>query len=117
MIDSPEPKPVRPAATVMLVRDTSVDRSGGLEVFLMRRHGAMEFAAGMTVFPGGGVDERDREAGLAGNRAWYGPEPTWWAERFGIEVDLAEALVCAAARETFEAVSYTHLTLPTILLV
>lgn len=96
------PVPVRPAATVMLVRDTSVDSPGGLEVFLMRRHAAMEFAAGMTVFPGGGVDDRDREAGLAGNGAWYGPEPEWWAGRFGIETDLAEALVCAAARETFE---------------
>ena len=42
------------------------------------------------------------EAGLVGNRAWYGPEPAWWADRFGIEADLAEALVCAAARETFE---------------
>ena len=30
------------------------------------------------------------------------PAPDWWAERFGIEEDLAEALVCAAARETFE---------------
>jgi 8-oxo-dGTP pyrophosphatase MutT (NUDIX family) len=71
-------------------------------VFLMRRHGAMAFAAGMTVFPGGGVDDRDRDAGLIGRGAWYGPEPDWWAERFGIETDLAEALVCAAARETFE---------------
>ncbi|OIN82731.1 NUDIX hydrolase, partial [Mycobacterium malmoense] len=26
----------------------------------------------------------------------------WWAQRFGTEPDLAEALVCAAARETFE---------------
>jgi 8-oxo-dGTP pyrophosphatase MutT (NUDIX family) len=93
-----EPVPVRPAATVMLIRDTHE----GISVFLMRRHGAMEFAAGMTVFPGGGVDDRDRDAGLVGNRAWYGPEPAWWAQRFGIETDLAEALVCAAARETFE---------------
>ena len=37
-----EPLAVRPAATVMLVRDTGVDC---LEVFLMRRHAAMEFAA------------------------------------------------------------------------
>ena len=93
-----EPTPVRPAATVMLVRDTS----DGISVFLMRRHAAMEFAAGMTVFHGGGVDERDRNADLQGVGAWYGPEPDWWAERFGIESDLAEALVCAAARETFE---------------
>jgi len=114
--DGLEPVAIRPAATVMLLRDAPAPGDGGqgrspeksstsagrLEVFLMRRHGAMEFAAGMTVFPGGGVDERDREAGLAGNRAWYGPDPAWWAERFGIEADLAEALVCAAARETFE---------------
>lgn len=98
MSRSAEPLPVRPAATVMLVRDVPA----ALEVFLMRRHAAMEFAAGMTVFPGGGVDDRDREAGLIGHRAWYGPEPAWWAERFGIDDDLAEALVCAAARETFE---------------
>jgi 8-oxo-dGTP pyrophosphatase MutT (NUDIX family) len=97
--DHEEPLPVRPAATVMLVRDKPADR---IEVFLMRRHAAMEFAAGMTVFPGGGVDDRDRDAGLVGNGAWYGPEPGWWAQRFGIADDLAEALVCAAARETFE---------------
>ncbi len=98
MSEDLEPRPVRPAATVMLVRDTA----DGISVFLMRRHAAMEFAAGMTVFPGGGVDERDRDGGLAGRGAWYGPEPQWWADRFGIEADLAEALVCAAARETFE---------------
>ena len=98
MNETLEPRPVRPAATVMLVRDTAE----GISVFLMRRHAAMEFAAGMTVFPGGGVDERDRDGGLAGRGAWYGPEPHWWATRFGIEADLAEALVCAAARETFE---------------
>ena len=98
---TPEPIAVRPAATVMLVR-AAAPAPTGLEVFLMRRHAAMEFAAGMTVFPGGGVDERDRDADLSRNGAWYGPEPDWWAERFGIEADLAEALVCAAARETFE---------------
>jgi 8-oxo-dGTP pyrophosphatase MutT (NUDIX family) len=84
----------RPAATVMLVRDTA----DGITVFLMRRHAAMEFAAGVMVFPGGGVDDRDRNAEIA----WTGPPPSWWAQRFGIETDLAEALLCAAARETFE---------------
>ena len=64
----------------------------------MRRHSAMEFVAGVMVFPGGGVDDRDRTADIA----WFGPEPTWWAERLGVDVGLAEALVCAAARETFE---------------
>ncbi|OBJ22384.1 NUDIX hydrolase, partial [Mycobacterium colombiense] len=93
---SPDETPLvaRPAATVMLVRDDP----GGIAVFLMRRHAQMEFAAGTVVFPGGGVDDRDRNADIA----WAGPPPQWWAQRFGIEPDLAEALVCAAARETFE---------------
>ncbi|BBZ45161.1 NUDIX hydrolase [Mycobacterium parmense] len=89
-----EPLPTRPAATVMLVRDAP----GGLDVFLMRRHSKMEFAPGTMVFPGGGVDDRDRNADIA----WAGPPPDWWAQRFGIAPDLAAALVCAAARETFE---------------
>jgi 8-oxo-dGTP pyrophosphatase MutT (NUDIX family) len=93
-----QPLVPRPAATVMLVRDTA----DGLAVFLMRRHAKMHFAAGTMVFPGGGVDERDRDADLPGRGAWAGPPPQWWAERFGIEAGLAEALVCAAARETFE---------------
>ena len=88
----------RPAATVMLIRDTEAASGTGLSVFLMRRHSAMEFAAGVMVFPGGGVDDRDRNADIA----WAGPPPSWWAQRFGVETDLAEALVCAAARETFE---------------
>jgi len=92
--DQPPPLTPRPAATVMLIRDTT----DGIAVFLMRRHSQMEFAAGTMVFPGGGVDDRDRNADIA----WAGPPPQWWAQRFGIEPDLAEALVCAAARETFE---------------
>ena len=54
----PAPSMPRPAATVMLVRDTAE----GIKVFLMRRHSAMEFVAGVMVFPGGGVDDRDRGA-------------------------------------------------------
>jgi 8-oxo-dGTP pyrophosphatase MutT (NUDIX family) len=93
----PPPLTPRPAATVMLIRDRP-DDPGGISVFLMRRHSAMEFAAGVMVFPGGGVDDRDRNAKIA----WAGPPPSWWAQRFAIDTELAEALVCAAARETFE---------------
>ena len=89
------PLPARPAATVMLVRDIDAD---GIEVFLMRRHRAMEFVGGVVVFPGGGVDDRDRSADID----WHGPPPSWWAQRLGVDEDLALALVCAAARETFE---------------
>jgi 8-oxo-dGTP pyrophosphatase MutT (NUDIX family) len=84
----------RPAATVMLLRDAA----DGVNVFLLQRHSGMEFAPGTTVFPGGGVDDRDRNADID----WVGPEPAWWAQRMGVSEDLALALVCAAARETFE---------------
>jgi 8-oxo-dGTP pyrophosphatase MutT (NUDIX family) len=84
----------RNAATVILARDGG----SGVEVFLLRRVAGMAFAGGMTVFPGGGVDQRDADASVA----WTGPEPDWWAERFGCDVGLARALVCAAVRETFE---------------
>jgi len=97
-----QPLVARPAATVMLVRDNAASPAAGsdsgLDVFLMRRHAKMQFAAGVMVFPGGGVDDRDRNADIA----WAGPPPQWWAQRFGIEPALASALVCAAARETFE---------------
>ena len=45
----------KPAATVMLLRDTS----GGIEVFMLRRTTAAAFASGMYVFPGGRVDTAD----------------------------------------------------------
>ncbi len=89
-----DPLVPRPAATVMLVRDTR----DGIKVFLMRRHRQMDFVAGVMVFPGGGVDDRDRNADIA----WHGPDKDWWAGRLGVDAELAEALVCAAARETFE---------------
>ncbi len=85
----------RAASTVVLVRDGD----GGPEVFLMRRQPTMAFAAGMAVFPGGGVDERDGDD-LA--LPWAGPTPAEWALRLGVDAGTAVELVCAAVRETFE---------------
>ncbi|MEY3456840.1 MAG: hypothetical protein RIR38_1102, partial [Actinomycetota bacterium] len=48
--------PVRPAATVMLVRDHPLN---GLEVFMLQRTMSAVFAKGMYVFPGGRVDAAD----------------------------------------------------------
>lgn len=45
----------RPAATVLLVRDTP----DGVEVFMERRHHQSGFVAGAYVFPGGRVDPED----------------------------------------------------------
>ena len=53
--------PVRPAATVMLVRDHPLN---GLEVFMLQRTMSAVFAKGMYVFPGGRVDAADDTADL-----------------------------------------------------
>jgi len=58
----------------------------------------MAFAAGLCVFPGGGVDHRDFDHAVA----WTGPRPSEWATRLGTDEATARALVCAAVRETFE---------------
>lgn len=88
--------PVEPrhAATVILMRPSS----DGPEVYYLRRQVSMDFAGGMCVYPGGGVDPRDFDATVA----WAGPSPASWAERLGCDEETARALVCAAVRETFE---------------
>lgn len=93
-----EPAEAKAAATVVLVRDGD-GAPGGLDVYLLRRHVGMAFAAGMSVFPGGGVDPRDAELDLS---LWAGPSPQEWAERMDCTVEQAVELLCAAVRETFE---------------
>ena len=51
----------RPAATVILARDTS----DGIEVFMMQRTTEVAFAKGMHVFPGGGLDPADHHEEIA----------------------------------------------------
>jgi 8-oxo-dGTP pyrophosphatase MutT (NUDIX family) len=83
------PAPVRPAATVLLLR--TVD--SGFEVYLLRRAPTMAFASGMYAFPGGAVDPAD-SAGppLAGG----------WGARLGRPEPEAQAVVRAAVRELIE---------------
>ncbi|PVG82396.1 NUDIX hydrolase [Nocardioides gansuensis] len=88
------PAEPRDAATVVLLRDGD----DGPEVYLLRRQASMAFAAGMCVFPGGGVDPRDFDHSVA----WAGPSPAEWAARLGCDEAMARALVCSAVRETFE---------------
>lgn len=92
------PAEPRSASTVVLLR-AGDGRPGGLESYLLRRHIGMEFAAGMSVFPGGGVDERDCDLDPA---LWAGPAPEEWATRMDCSPEVAKELVCAAVRETFE---------------
>jgi len=89
----------RDAATVILVRPGP--GGSGVEVFLLRRTRALEFAPGACVFPGGSVDERDADPAIAEER-WVGPSPADLGQLLGIAAERARALVCAAVRETFE---------------
>ena len=89
-----QPAEPRDAATVVLLREAQ----GAPELYLLRRQTSMAFAAGMCVFPGGGVDERDFDVSIA----WAGPSPAQWAQLLGVDEARARALVCAAVRETFE---------------
>lgn len=110
----------RRAATVMLLRDgagadagtdaAASEESGagtqagagaadpGLAVHLVRRRTSMPFAAGAYAYPGGGVDPRDDDIQVG----WAGPARSWWAARLGVDEAGAQAVVCAAVRETYE---------------
>lgn len=80
-----EPVATRPAATVLLLRDTAQ----GLEVLMTRRAATASFAPGAYVFPGGTIDAQDAAChALADHR------PTQTAEH------LTPAI--AAIRESFE---------------
>ncbi len=78
----------RPAATIMLLRDGPDE----VEVFMVVRHHAIDFASGALVFPGGRVEETDHELAA---RPQDCPNPG----RLSTE-DLAFRV--AAIRETFE---------------
>ncbi|WP_327368253.1 NUDIX hydrolase [Streptomyces sp. NBC_01217] len=87
------------AATVMLLRDPAADTEGGPAVHMLRRRASMAFAGGAYAYPGGGVDPRDDDR-LVG---WAGPALESWAERLGVGTSAeAQAIVCAAVRETYE---------------
>ncbi len=78
----------RPAATIMLLRDGP----DGIEVFMVVRHHAIDFAGGALVFPGGRVEESDQELAA---RPQDCPNPD------DLDPD-AMAFRIAAIRETFE---------------
>lgn len=85
--------PPAPASTVVLVRDSS----GGMEVFLVRRHGDSAFMGGAHVFPGGRVDDGDRES----SRLSGGVQRVT-SRMADVDRPTALAFYAAAVRETFE---------------
>ncbi|MBH1958109.1 MAG: MBL fold metallo-hydrolase [Burkholderiales bacterium] len=80
-----DPAPTRPAATVLLLRDTPQ----GIEVLMTRRSMTASFAPGAFVFPGGGIDAADAQAHAQSTR------------RAG-QGDLQLTQAIAAIRESFE---------------
>src|SRR3954466_2642294 len=80
-----EPAVPKPAATVLLLRDTPA----GLEVLMTRRSAQASFAPGAYVFPGGAIDAADAQChGIADRRA--------------SQPDQALTQAIAAIRESFE---------------
>ena len=80
-----EPPPTRPAATVLLLRDTQ----DGIEILMTRRSPTASFAPGAYVFPGGGIDAADSQSHDI-------------AARRPAQSDLHLTQAIAAIRESFE---------------
>ena len=80
-----DPAPLRPAATVLLLRDTP----HGIEVLMTRRSTTASFAPGAYVFPGGCIDAADAAAHAQSTRR-------------ASQSDLQLTQAVAAIRESFE---------------
>jgi 8-oxo-dGTP pyrophosphatase MutT (NUDIX family) len=90
--------PVRPAATVVMLRDAP----GGLEVFLIKRHGLSDVLGGAYVFPGGKVDSGDA---LLDMQAHLDTQPARLHAVLGepqLEALAAAGIYVTALREAFE---------------
>lgn len=95
MTTNSTPAVPRPAATVILARNVS----DGIEVFMMERTTAVEFAKGMHVFPGGALDRTDHHPDIAS--LCVGLDDRVASQTLGIEQG-GLAYWVAAIRECFE---------------
>ncbi len=90
-----ENRPAVDAATVMVVRD----HPAGLQVLLQERHVETDFVGGALVFPGGRVEDRDRDLPAA---LRSGGDIDGVAAALGTDARGALGLLVGAARESFE---------------
>ncbi len=81
-----EPVPIRPAATILLLRDEPE-----FQVLMVKRHHQIDFASGALVFPGGKTHAGDHD-------------PVWADHAIGwaAEAPDQQALRVAAVREVYE---------------
>ena len=90
--------PVRPAATVIMLRDGA----GGLEVFLLKRHGLSDVLGGAFVFPGGKVDAADARLDMEVHLDQPLSDLHTALNEADIDAITAASLYVAAVREVFE---------------
>lgn len=90
--------PPRAAASVVLLRDGAA----GLEVFLVKRHGASQVLGGAHVFPGGKVDAEDAAPALLARLDQPLPVLQMALGEPALDAETAAALYVAAMREAFE---------------
>ena len=88
-------RPAVDAATVLVLRDGD----GGLEVLVQERHVETDFVGGALVFPGGRVEDADRDIDP---ELVTGGDPAAVAEVMGTDERGARGLLVGAAREAFE---------------
>ena len=93
--DGPRAAEPAPAATVIVLRDAPA----GVQTFMVRRHAGAAFMAGADVFPGGRVDEGDRDT--PGER-WCDGIARAAAQLDDVPPPDAVAYHVAAVREMFE---------------
>ena len=86
MSETPTPAAIRPAATILLLRDAPT-----FEVLMVKRHHQIDFASGALVFPGGKTHAGDDDP------AWVDHVRGW--EKFD---PVQRGLRIAAIREVFE---------------
>jgi 8-oxo-dGTP pyrophosphatase MutT (NUDIX family) len=88
-------QPIRPAATVIIVREAEPD----YEIFMLKRTSAAAFAGGMYVFPGGRVDGDDHLHKYDERRIGPSEQQTAQREALGSEW---RGYWIAGIRESFE---------------
>jgi 8-oxo-dGTP pyrophosphatase MutT (NUDIX family) len=90
--------PVRDAATLVMLRNAP----GGLEVFLIKRHGLSDVLGGAYVFPGGKVDAADALMDMPAHLDTAGEQLHAALGEPGLDVASAAGYYVTALREAFE---------------
>lgn len=90
--------PPRDAATVIILRDGP----GGLEVFLVKRHGSSEVLGGAYVFPGGKLDASDLQLAESAHLDQDASQLHVALAEPELDIHVARGLYVAALREAFE---------------